>query len=380
MYDNVQGGYAMKKIADSTNRKFDHFLDSVHCKNIIIVLFFMTIATSCSLFIDYFTHNILNTSIIFMLAIVAIAHFATGYIAGIVASIIGVIVLNLFFTYQHLESNYFLADYPIVFVGMLTISIFTSATTTQMKEQAKIITEREKLLMEVEKEKMRANLLRAISHDLRTPLTSIIGASSTYLENSTLLTEDEKNDLVRNIEEDSQWLINMVENLLSVTRIHDQSATVNKSLESVEEVVSEAVQKLKKRIPTASIKAKVPDELILIPMDAMLIEQVILNLLENAVVHSHSKKPIECVVDYDDTYVSFNVIDYGIGIREEYLESIFDGYYTNNFTDSSRGMGIGLSICKTIIRSHGGTIKAINHKNGAIFTFQLPMEDMNYDE
>ena len=371
----------MQKIAVRSNRNMIHYDKfSVHLTNFLIIILYISLATSFSFIIDYLTSNVLNTSIIYMLAIVAVSHNTTGYLPGIIASVLGVFGVNFFFTYPYFQFNFFLNGYPITFLGMLILSIFTSTNTTHMKEQARIITEREKMLMEVEKEKMRANLLRAISHDLRTPLTSIIGASSTYLENSNVLTEDEKNDLVRNIEEDSQWLINMVENLLSVTRIHDQSATVNKSLESVEEVVSEAIQKLKKRIPTANIKAKVPDELILIPMDAMLIEQVILNLLENAVIHSHSKKTIDFVVDYDNSFVSFHVIDYGIGIREEYLESIFDGFYTNNFSDSSRGMGIGLSICKTIIHSHGGTIKAANHKNGAIFTFKLPMEVINDDE
>ena len=213
-----------------------------------------------------------------------------------------------------------------------------------------------------EKEKMRANLLRAISHDLRTPLTGIIGASNLYLENGSQLDEKEKKTLICNIQEDANWLLNMVENLLSVTRINASNAKVNKSLEPVEEVLSEAVQRLKKRLPDAQINVRIPDEFLMIPMDAVLIEQVIINLLENAVVHARSTRPIDCYVTYDDTSVSFHIRDYGVGISDEKLPVIFDGTGaapTGN-SDSSRGMGIGLSICKTIIAAHDGTITARN--------------------
>ena len=150
-----------------------------------------------------------------------------------------------------------------------------------------MIAEKDKLLSETEKEKMRANLLRAISHDLRTPLTGIIGASSSYLDSNELLTDEEKIAIVNHIHEDANWLLNMVENLLSVTRIQGQTSTVKKTDESVEEVVSAAINRLKKRLPNASVGVSVPDELLILPMDAILIEQVLLNLLENAIVHSH---------------------------------------------------------------------------------------------
>ncbi len=148
------------------------------------------------------------------------------------------------------------------------------------------------------KETMRANLLRAMSHDLRTPLTTIIGSSATYLEQENEMSPEEKRKLIHNIEEDAQWLLNMVENLLSVTRIQDDQgiSSVNKTDESLEEVISEAVQRFHKRFPDISVKVSVPDAFIMVPMDAMLIEQVINNLLENAHFHSGSEKPIELKV------------------------------------------------------------------------------------
>lgn len=235
--------------------------------------------------------------------------------------------------------------------------------------------------MEAEKETMRANLLRAVSHDLRTPLTSIIGMADTYLADKGMLTEEEKSYMVRSISEDADWLLNMVENLLSVTRIRVGETRVNTIPEPLEEVVSEAVQRLRKRLPQAKIQVQVPQEFLMVPMDAMLVEQVIINLLENAVYHSESDV-IDFFVERKEGEVAFHIRDYGKGITPEQLETIFDGggMEKNRSGDSHRGMGIGLTICKTIIHAHQGTICAKNHNQGAEFIFTLPLgEDKKND-
>ena len=224
---------------------------------------------------------------------------------------------------------------------------------------------------------MRANLLRAISHDLRTPLTSIIGAASSYTENSNHLTEEEKTELVTQINDDANWLLNMVENLLTVTRIQNDESHVSTSLEVVEEVVSEAVQRLRKRIPHAKINVSIPEAFLMVPMDPLLIEQVIMNLLENAVIHSESKQAVDLVVTDSSDSVTFHVIDYGKGLDEDKIPSLFEGQSASGSSDSHKGMGIGLSICKTIIQAHNGTICAFNHENGAEFSFTLPKEGIH---
>ena len=168
-------------------------------------------------------------ALLYILALVLIARGTDGYFWGIFASLIGVVCVNFLFTYPYMALNFTLAGYPVTFLGMLAISFITSASTTYTKRQIQMLAERERLLVEAEKEKMRANLLRAISHDLRTPLTSIIGSGSSYLENGAFLNEGQKKELVRQIYEDSNWLLNMVENLLSVTRIQDGASNVNKS-------------------------------------------------------------------------------------------------------------------------------------------------------
>jgi Osmosensitive K+ channel histidine kinase len=233
------------------------------------------------------------------------------------------------------------------------------------------------ILIEAEKEKMRSNLLRAISHDLRTPLTSILGASQTILANSTSFDKELQDKLISNIIEDSQWLIRMVENLLSVTRINDGSTNVAKTLEAVEEIAAEAIDRIRKRFPNRKITVKVPDILLMVPMDGTLIEQVLINLIENAVKHSLSDTVIEIVISKNGNYAVFEVIDYGEGIDEQELPYLFDGYINNvkRSSDTSRGMGIGLSICMSIIKAHNGRMEALNKKEGgAVFRFMLPLE------
>lgn len=318
-----------------------------------------------------------NIALIYALGLIFITLNTSGYSFGLLFAVFSVICINFFFSYPYFKPNFTMSGYPVTFLVMLIIFMITTTITTRMKQQSRLLVEREKLLMEAEKEKMRANLLRAVSHDLRTPLTGIIGASSSYLENETDLSREEKRELVQNIQSDADWLLHMVENLLSVTRINAQTANVTKSLESVEEVVSEAVIQIRKRLPEAEIKVSVPDEVLMIMMDAILIQQVIMNLLENAVIHARSTRPIELMVKREGEKISFHVVDYGVGIREERLSTLFDGstYDPNNLVDGSRGMGIGLSICKTIVLAHGGTIAARNHAQGAEFYFTLPAEE-----
>ena len=352
----------------------DTFFNMLHTLPITVAC--MTVATLTANALFHLSGNAINVSIIFILAILLHARYTKCYSAGIVASIYSVFWVNYAYTYPYMTLNFTLSGYPLTFVGMTFISCFTSSICIMLSKQSAQIQEKDRMLMQAEKETMRANLLRAMSHDLRTPLTTIIGSSSTYLEHENEMSSGEKRKLIQNIEEDAQWLLNMVENLLSVTRIQDNQGmnSVNKTDESLEEVISEAVQRFHKRFPNVPVKVHVPDTFIMVPMDAMLIEQVINNLLENAYFHSGSAKPIELKVSTDHKILYITIKDYGKGIDPKRLPTLFDGggVSTNESGDSHKGMGIGLSICKTIINAHGGTIQAANHADGAMFTFSLP--------
>ena len=338
-----------------------------------VTVLFLVLGTLLAQLLNAALVNITNISFLYVLVVVFIARYTTSYLYGIIGSLLSIVCINFFFTYPYMHLNFTMDGYPFAFLVMLIVSFVTSATTTNLKKQARILAEREKELAAAENEKTRANLLRAISHDLRTPLTSIIGSANLYLENGAMMQETEKFTLIHNIHEDANWLLNMVENILSVTRINTADAKVTKTAEPVEEVVSEAVIRLKKRITDADIHVKVPDDFLMIPMDAML---------------------IDCFVTCDERYVTFHVRDYGIGIPEDKLATIFDGTGSSSNSDSSRGMGIGLSICKTIVAAHDGTITACNIPGevptghhfrhpipapcGAEFSFTLPRGDYSH--
>ncbi len=319
-----------------------------------------------------------NITMFYIVGIIVVARYTNGYVWGFLFSLLSVMCVNYFFTYPYFTLNLSLEGYPITFAAMFVIYIITSAMTSSMKEQSRILAKQEKELMEIQKEKMRANLLRAISHDLRTPLTGIIGNSSSYLKMEKELSDADKHDIVENINEDAEWLLSMVENLLSVTRINGDTAKVNKSMESVDEVVASAVTRFKKQYPQAQIKIRLPDDVVMAMMDPLLIDQVITNILQNAQVHASSTKPLELTVTDEPSSVSFCVRDYGVGISQEKIETIFDGVGYRRDRDTSadgyKGMGIGLSICKTIINAHGGKINARNHGDGSEFYFSLPKE------
>lgn len=244
-------------------------------------------------------------------------------------------------------------------------------------ERQHLSDEQRNVIVASEKEKMRSTLLRAISHDLRTPLAGILGASSAIRENGSMLDESTRDSLVANIQEESQWLIRMVENLLSVTRISENASNLVKSPEAAEEVVGEAVSRIKQRFPQREILVRVPEEFLEVPMDGTLIVQVLINLLENAIKFSPNDSAVEIHLEKEEKSAKFAVLDRGRGISGEDFPYLFtsDTPGKSRSADSSRGMGIGLSICKTIIQAHQGTLEAENREGGgAVFRFTLPLK------
>ena len=355
----------------------DDFVKNHQLNCLVFMAIYILITIIALIFRGAVQNPDLNITMFYILGSFLVARYTTGYIFGFFYAVLSVLTVNFLFTYPFNNFNLTLEGYPITFGAMLGVSIATSALTTKMKKQAKILAMQEKELVEAQKEKMRANLLRAVSHDIRTPLTGIIGNSNSYLDMEEELSGEEKRAIVENIATDANWLLNMVENLLMVTRINNETARVNKTLEDVDDVVSSAIVKFKKRFPETHVKVMLPDEPVMVMMDAMLVEQVLINILQNAQMHAKSVKPLEVAVVEDEDSVLFSVKDYGIGIEQSRIESIFDGegaYKKESGPDGSKGMGIGLSICKTIVLAHGGKIEAKNHGEGSMFIFSLPKE------
>lgn len=232
-------------------------------------------------------------------------------------------------------------------------------------------------MLQAEQEKLRGNLLRAISHDLRTPLTCISGCSTLLLEQGDRIDRETRDKLVLDIKEDSEWLIQMVENLLSVTKLQGNAMTVKTSVEAAEEVVAEAVSLMRKRFPGREFRVGAPDRLLMVPMDSTLIIQVLINLMENAVKHSAPDTPVFVNLSRENCFAVFEVLDHGEGIRGAVLPDLFCAHFIEEkrAESSSRGFGIGLSICKSIIQAHNGTIVGTNAEaGGAVFRFRLPLE------
>ncbi len=307
--------------------------------------------------------------LLFVLAVACIARWTEGYFFGVLASFLGVVCVNYVFTYPYWEFNFTMTGYPLTFLTLLAVALMIGTMTTQIKRQ-----ERERL--ENERETMRADLLRAMSHDIRTPLTSIVGNTAALLEDKGTLSPEQKHGLLRDVNEDAQWLIRMVENILSITRIRGEGQ-LSKEYEAAEEIAGEAARKFSKRFPDTKVSVEVPDEVLLVPMDATLIEQVILNLMENAAIHGCAAE-IRLRVERVGGDAAFSVADNGRGIEKERLVTLFDASRAseNGGPDGRKNMGIGLSVCRAIVRAHGGTIAAENQAGGgALFCFRLPLKE-----
>ena len=268
-----------------------------------------------------------------------------------------------------------ITGYPLTFVVMLVVSVVISTLTTRVKQT-------ERLRYEIESEKLRADLLRALSHDLRTPLASIEGADSLLLEQPDL-SEAERRTLLEQIRQETRWLTRITENMLSVTRMAGEQVSLHRTDEVVEEIVDSAVMKLRRSRNALPVTVIRPQEILTAPMDATLMEQVILNLLENAVLHAKGMTRLTLRVFTLGQRAVFEVVDNGCGIPKERLKTLFTGTTLTQDTSSGgkHGMGIGLSVCAAIIKAHGGEIKAESTPGeGTTIRFWLETEEVDTEE
>ena len=348
-------------------------------KHILKDFLFSVFVLALTYFLSYYiqfefeTNTLVPT--IFVLGVFFVSLQTEGYVWGVLASLVGVMLDNFAFTAPYFELDFITPVNMFAAFVMLVIAIMTSTLTTQIKQQ-------EKIKAESEKERMRGNLLRAVSHDLRTPLTSIYGATSVIMENYDSLNKQKQIKLLGEIHEDAQWLIRMVENLLSVTRIDDSVTKIAKESVVLEELLDSVIVKFNKHYPNQKVDVVVPEEFISIPMDPILIQQVLMNIMENAIVHAKGMTELVLAIRIENNMAIFEVIDNGCGIPEDKLSNIFTGYLDRDMTvptDGNRNnMGIGLSVCSTIIKAHGGVIYAENRpEGGAVFGFTLEMEEQD---
>ena len=344
-------------------------------KDFIFTLICLACAFGLSILFQYKFDVEEHITTVFVFAVFLISLVTEGYFFGIISAFIGTVAVNYAFTFPYFAIDFVTPVNLISGIILIAIAILTSALTTKLKLH-------EATKAESEKERMRANLLRAVSHDLRTPLTTIYGSSTTLLESSAM-TEEQKRSMLTGIREDAEWLVRMVENLLSVTKIDGGNVKITKTPTVLDELIDSVMLKFRKRYPNQTVELILPDEVILIPMDAILMEQVLVNILENAVQHAEGMTRLSLRAFTEGEKAVFEIEDDGCGIPQKKLETLFTGAVTetDEVTDSrKKNAGIGLSVCDTIIKAHGGRITAENLKNkGALFRFALDTEKISHD-
>ena len=343
-----------------------------HIKDLLLSLVLLAITFGISIALENVFNIWEHITTLFVFAVFLISLFTDGYFYGIASALVAVLAINYVFTYPYFHMDFSAPASLVSALVMLLISVLTCALTTKLKKW-------QTLKSENEMERMRANLLRAVSHDLRTPLTTIYGAGSSLVENYDKLDDAQKVQMIRSIKEDSEWLIRIVENLLSITRLDGGNVKLLKTPIVPDELLDAVILKFKKRYPDYEIEIDLPEELVVIDMDPLLIEQVLVNIFENAVHHAKGFTCLKLRVYREKSRVFFEISDNGNGIAKEKLPGLFSGYgnWSQESTDThKRNAGIGLSVCASIIKAHGGDITAENMQGGgARFRFWLMAND-----
>ena len=267
---------------------------------------------------------------------------------------------------------------PEVFERNLMISILNECGL--ILERRRLREEKQAIEIETRQERLRANLLRAISHDLRTPLTSISGNAGVLMEKGIVLDEKKKQELYSSIYDDSMWLVNLTENLLSITRIENGTINLHVNAELLEEVFHEALAHIDRQSKEHQISVEMPDDMLMAKMDVRLIVQVIINIVNNAVKYTPPGSHIILRAEKRGTMAQISISDDGPGISDDSKKHLFDMFYTasQGKPDNRRGLGLGLSLCRSIVTAHGGEISVTdNHPQGSVFTFTLPLEEVD---
>lgn len=321
-----------------------------------------------------------NIITVYILGVLIISVSTTHQIYSLIASAVSVFVFNFLFTEPRYTLLAYEKDYPVTFVTMFVAAFLTGSLATRLKQQAKKTAEADLI---AQKEKLRANLLRSISHDLRTPLTAISGNASNLLTNGERFDRETKQQLYLDIYDESMWLINLVENLLSITKIEEGTLNLRLSAELLDELVTEALQHVSRKKTEHHLVVHTSEEFLLVKVDARLIMQVIINLVDNAIKYTQTGSEIVITTKRQEDRAVICVADNGPGIPDSQKEDVFEMFYcgTRSIADSRRSLGLGLSLCKSIITAHGGELTlSDNIPHGAVFTCSLPLGEVDLHE
>lgn len=304
--------------------------------------------------------------------------------AAALASAGGVLTFDFFFVPPRFTMRVADVQYIWTFIVMFATAMLISHLTIRLREKAQAAEESEqravwllekakKAEIEAESERLRSSLLSSVSHDLRTPLAAILGSAGTLLERGDSMKRNESRELLENIQTEGERLSRLIQNLLEATRLESGTVKLRKELYPLEEVVGSVLERIEKSLSDRDVNVHIPEDLPSIPMDAILMEQVFMNLLENGIRYTPPKGHLEISAEARDGSVIVTVMDQGPGLKADEVERVFDKFYRG---ESSKGAGLGLAICRAIVNAHGGRISAENGSSGgAAFRFTLPLKD-----
>jgi len=332
-------------------------------------------------FAMYPRFELTNLVMIYLLGTLIVA--TRGYRGPAAASAaLSVLCFDFFFVPPRFTFSVSDAQYIWTFAVMFAVAMLISHLTIRLREEAEaarqgeqrsawLMEKAKKAEIEAEGERMRSSLLSSVSHDFRTPLTVIVGSVSALLEKDELAKSPKVRELLENIQTEGERLSHLVQNLLEATRLESGAVHLRKEAYPFEEVLGSTLERLEKSLKDRQVKVDVPENLPLVPMDPTLIEQVLMNLFENAIRYTPAKTSLEISAAAEDHSIVIAVADHGPGLKANELEKVFDKFYHD---PSSPGAGLGLAICRAIVNAHGGRIWAENNKTGgAIFRFTLPL-------
>ncbi len=243
-------------------------------------------------------------------------------------------------------------------------------------ERAALAEEAQQAWERVEAELLRNTLLSSVSHDLRTPLAAITGAATTMLEAGPSLASDTRRELTEAICAESERMERLINNLLDMTRLESGGLKLNKEWQPLQEVIGVALRRLEKQLAGRHVEVDLPSDLPLVHIDAVALEQVVTNLLDNAIQYTPAGSPIEIRARREEDAVRVAVVDHGPGLPPGTEQRVFEKFFRANPKSGRRGIGLGLTICRGIVEAHGGKIVAANRPaGGAEFSFTLPMDE-----
>ena len=326
-----------------------------------------------------------DVAMIYLLGVVAVSS-RFSWIHSITAVVLSVALTNFLFVPPlytfHVENIRSLITFLVMFivgtvVTWLSMSLRKQNEEIKIKEaeKARFIKQNEENRIKSEKEKLRNDLLSSIAHDLRTPLSSISGTASVLLQKMKDIKDETRNDMLKTISDEAFRLGRLVENILNITKLESTDFVVKKEWYPLEEIIGSAVSRVEKLYKDRNLKTSIPSEMIMIKVDPILIEQVIINLLENAAKYSYEKTDITVYAEVSGDLINVGVIDKGPGVKETNIPEIFEKFQRfHSNSDMNSGSGIGLSVCKAIIKVHQGRIIAENTSDGFRVAFSLPFD------